>query len=49
MKRRRVTDRRLVREFARGLSLLGLARKYGMTKLTVEDRIRRWSRRAPRG
>ena len=40
--RRRVTARRLAREFKRGLSFIGLARKYGMTSLQVQSRVRRW-------
>jgi len=37
---RRVTARRLLRDFKRGLSFVGLARKYGMTNVRVQQRIR---------
>ena len=37
---RRVTARRLLREFQRGLRFVGLARKYGMTTDRVQRRIR---------
>lgn len=43
--KRRVTDRQLAEDFKRGVSFLGLARKYGMTKRQAEDRIRRWCNR----
>ena len=35
----RVTPRRLAREFKGGLSMVGLARKYGLTRREVEDWI----------
>lgn len=35
------TPRRLLREFQRGLSMIGLARKYGMTSLQVQAAIRK--------
>jgi hypothetical protein len=38
-----------MRDFQRGLSFIGLARKYGLTRHQVEDRIRRWMRRPPAG
>ena len=41
-----VTTRRLVREFHRGLSVVGLARKWGLTRRQVEDRIRAFMRGA---
>jgi len=43
--KRRVTARRLLREFQRGLSVVGLARKYGLTSLQVQAQIRREMRR----
>lgn len=36
----RITPRRLAREFKRGLSMVGLARKYALTQRQVEDWIR---------
>ncbi len=36
----RVTTRRLAREFKRGLSFVGLARKYGLKMREVENRLR---------
>ena len=36
---------RIVREFKGGLSFVGLARKYSMTRLAVEDTVRRYMRR----
>ncbi len=38
--RRRVTNHTLAKEFQRGLSLVGLARKHGLTTRRVEDRLR---------
>lgn len=43
----RVPTRTLARDFKRGLSFVGLARKYGMTRHEVEDRLRQWMRRYP--
>jgi uncharacterized protein (DUF433 family) len=43
----RVTTRRLVREFQRGLSFVGLARKFGLTRHQIEERVRRWMRAHP--
>lgn len=43
-RRKRVTGRRLVREFLAGRSVLGLARRFGMPCREVEARIRRMSR-----
>ena len=40
-RRKRVTDRKLLSEFQRGLSFVGLARKYGMTSREVQARVRR--------
>ena len=40
----RVTTRTLVREFWRGLSMVGLARKYGLTRTIVEARLRTYMR-----
>lgn len=42
---RRVTGRTLLREFERGLSCLGLARKWGLTNVVVQQRIRQEIRR----
>ncbi len=36
----RVTPRRLAQEFKRGLSIVGLARKYALTRRQVEEWIR---------
>ena len=36
----RITPRMLAREFKRGLSMVGLARKYALTQQQVEDWIR---------
>jgi hypothetical protein len=48
--RTRVTSRRLLTDFKRGLSMVGLARKYGLRAVDVETRIRKvatyWSERA---
>jgi hypothetical protein len=33
--------RRILSDFMRGLSTIGLARKYGRTKLSIENTIRR--------
>ena len=45
--RKRVANKRLVAEFQRGLSFVGLARKYGMTNREVQDRVRKfWNRKA---
>jgi hypothetical protein len=44
---RRVTTRRLVREFTSGLSFVGLARKYGMTNVQVQARVRAWCNAHP--
>lgn len=33
----------IAREFASGLSFIGLARKYGRTKTEIEAIVRRWS------
>lgn len=41
----RVTPTRLAREFKRGLTMVGLARKYGLTRQQVEDWIRSVARR----
>ncbi len=41
---RRVTTRRLVREFHGGASLRALARRYGLTRRRVEERLRQWWR-----
>lgn len=43
MARRRIAVRAntLLREFAEGRSMLGLARKYGLTRVEVSARIRR--------
>lgn len=38
--RRRVSSERLIFDFAKGLSVVGLARKYGLTAQRVEQRIR---------
>lgn len=35
----------IIRDFQRGLTTIGLARKYGMTKLQIEAVLRRWLRR----
>ena len=35
-----VTPARLAKEFKRGLSMVGLARKYALTRTTVEEWIR---------
>lgn len=43
--KRRVTTHQLVEDFKRGVTFVGLARKYGMTSLQVQDRIRRWLNR----
>lgn len=40
---KRVTTARLIKDFIRGVSFVGLARKYGMTYLEAQDRIRQWS------
>lgn len=40
-----IRTRTLVREFLAGRSMLGLAIKYRMPLLVVEERIRQWSRR----
>jgi hypothetical protein len=37
----RVTSRRLLQDFKRGVSMVGLARKYGLRARVVEDRIRK--------
>jgi hypothetical protein len=42
---RRVTARRLMREFQSGLSFVGLARKYGLTSRRVQDRVRGYLKR----
>jgi len=42
-RRRAPAARILAREFKRGLTMLGLARKYGLTRADVERRIRRWT------
>lgn len=42
--KKRVTARRLLREFMAGRSFVGLARKYGMPTRRVEDRVRKVSR-----
>lgn len=43
---RHVTAARVYAEFGDGLSIVGLARKYGRTKRQIEDMIRReWRRR----
>ena len=42
--RKRVANRTLLREFQRGLSFVGLARKYGLTNREVQDRVRTVSR-----
>ena len=39
---RRWTRRQVVREFMDGRSMVGLARKYGLTTLRVEAIIRAW-------
>ena len=39
--RKRVTNRTLLREFQRGLSFIGLARKYGLTNMEVQNRVRK--------
>ena len=39
--RKRVANRTLLREFERGLSFIGLARKYGLTNREVQDRVRK--------
>ena len=44
-RRKRVTSRRLLREFAGGRSMLGLARKFGRTVREIETILRRVSRR----
>lgn len=44
--KRKPTGRRLLREFQRGLSFIGLARKYGMTSPEVQARVRRVMRSA---
>lgn len=41
----RITPRRLAREFQSGLSMVGLARKYALTRHQVEDWIRSVSRK----
>ena len=41
----RGTALRLAREFKRGLSFVGLARKYGMPQRAVEAAVRRVARR----
>jgi hypothetical protein len=48
---KRVTSRRLLKDFKRGLSMVGLARKYGLRAVDVETRIRKvatywWTARA---
>jgi len=40
MGKQRVTARRLLREFQRGLSMVGLARKHGLTTVEVQARLR---------
>lgn len=40
--RRRWTRRIIFREFLRGLSFVGLARKYGKTTLEIEQIVRGW-------
>ena len=39
--RKRVANRTLLREFQRGMSFVGLARKYGLTNREVQDRVRK--------
>ena len=41
----RITPRMLAREFKAGLSMVGLARKYALTRQQVEDWIRSVSRK----
>ena len=41
----RVTPRMLAREFKAGLSMVGLARKYALTRRQVEDWIRTVARK----
>jgi hypothetical protein len=41
MSARRVTSRRLLKDFKAGLSMVGLARKYGLRAVDVETRIRK--------
>ena len=43
----RVTPLMLAREFKRGLTMVGLARKYALTRGQVEDWIRSVMRRKP--
>lgn len=43
----RVTPRKLAREFKDGLTMVGLARKYALTRRQVEEWIRSVARRPP--
>lgn len=40
-----MTRKQVVKEFKSGLSPVGIARKYGLTKLQVENAIRWWIKR----
>ena len=42
--RPRVTRALIVEEFGRGLSFVGIARKYGWTVKRVEETVRGWMR-----
>ena len=46
--RRRPTGLELARRFKAGASFVGLARRYAMTSLEVQNAIRRWCKRLDR-